>query len=165
MVVSPMLFRVVEIIFAAYMVPALLVPLVWVAAWAFKRRLGADIRPAVEAEKQSRLLFSLFLLWLLLFLAVVAGVSLSRGGGPAVALCWFIYAATNLLLAWFLLRFTATYGSIPDGRTADRVFMRFIAVVVTQPVMTAAAFVVLNNVMGLTWNAQVPDLPAIQEGI
>jgi uncharacterized membrane protein len=162
---GPMFFRVVEIIFAAYMVPALLVPVVWMAAWVLKRRLDRDPRPAAAAEKQSRLLFSMFLLWLLLFLAVAAGASLNRGGSPAVAACWIIYAATNLLLAWFLLRFTATYGSIPDGRTADRVFMRFIAVIVAQPVMTAAAFVVLNNVMGVAWNAQVPDLPAIQEGI
>jgi hypothetical protein len=165
MMMGPIFFRIIEIAFAAYMVPALLVPLVWVVAWMLKRRLHVDTPPAIEVEGQFRVLFWLFLVWFLLFLAVIAGASLNRGGSPAVALCWIVYAATNLLLAWFLLRFTTTYGLIPDGRAADRVFMRFIAVVVTQPLMTAAAFAVLNNVMGVTWNAQVPELPAIQEGI
>jgi hypothetical protein len=162
---ATMFFRIIEITFASYMVPALLVPLVWVAAWLLRRRLRANAQPATEAEGQSRRLFWLFLVWFVLFLAVMAGVPFNRGGNLAVVLCWIVYAVTNLLLAWFLLRFTTTYGSIPDGRTADRVFLRFIAILVTQPLMTAAAFAVLNNVMGVAWNAQVPELPAIQEGI
>jgi hypothetical protein len=160
-----MFFRIVEITFASYMVPALLVPLVWVIAWLMKRKLRANAQPETEVEGQSRRLFWLFLVWFVLFLAVIAGVPFSRGGSLAVVSCWIVYAVTNLLLAWFLLRFTTTYGSIPDGRNADRLFLRFIAILVTQPLMTAAAFAVLNNVMGVAWNAQVPDLPAIQEGI
>lgn len=160
-----MFFRIIEITFASYMVPALLVPLVWVAAWLLKRRLRARAHPAVEVEDQSRRLFWLFLVWLALFLAVVAGVPLNRGGSLAVALCWFVYVVTNVLIAWFLLRFTTAYGLIPEGRAADRAFLRFIAIIVAQPLITAAAFAVLNNVMGVAWNAQVPELPAIQEGI
>jgi hypothetical protein len=76
-----------------------------------------------------------------------------------------VYAVTNVSIAWFLLRFTAIYGSIPAGRVADRAFLRFIAVIAAQPLMTAAAFAVLNNVMGVAWNMQVPQLPAIQEGM
>jgi hypothetical protein len=162
---SPLFFRIIEITFAAYMVPALLVPLVWVFARIRNLRSRRAALPVAEAEAQSRRLFQLFLVWFALFLAVVAGVPLNRWGPAAVVLCWVIYTMTNLLLAWFLLRFTVTYGSIPDGRAADRVFLRFIAIVVTQPLMTAAAFAVLNNVMGVAWNAQVPELPAIQEGI
>lgn len=161
---GPVFFRIIEITFASYMVPALLVPLVWVAAWLMKRRLRASA-PATEVEGQSRLLFWLFLVWFVLFVAVIAGVPFNRGGSLAVVSCWIVYAATNLLLAWFLLRFTSTYGSIPDGQAADRIFLRFIAIIVAQPLMTAAAFAVLNNVMGVAWNAQVPELPAIQEGI
>jgi uncharacterized membrane protein len=138
---------------------------VWVLAWLLKLRSRAGVPPAAEAEAQSRRLFRLFFVWFILFLAVAVGVPLSRWGAAAVALCWVIYAATNLLLAWYLLRFTVTYGSIPDGSAADRVFLRFIAIVVAQPLMTAAAFAVLNNVMGVAWNAHVPELPAIQEGI
>jgi hypothetical protein len=160
-----MFFRIIEITFASYMVPALLVPLVWVSAWLLKRHLRGNAQPATEVEGQSRLLFWLFLVWFVLFLAVAAGVPFQRGGSLAVVSCWIVYAATNLSFAWFLLRFTAAYGSIPDGRAADRVFLRFIAIIVAQPLMTAAAFAVLNNVMGVAWNAQVPELPAIQEGI
>jgi hypothetical protein len=162
---GPMFFRIIEITFASYMVPALLVPLVWVAAWLLERRLRSKAQPAIEVEGHSRRLFRLFLVWLALFLAVLAGVPLNRGGSLAVALCWLVYAVTNVLIAWFLLRFTISYGSIPAGRAADRAFLRFIAIIVTQPLMTAAAFAVLNNVMGVAWNAQVPELPAIQEGI
>ncbi|MEA3151807.1 MAG: hypothetical protein QOD56_2746 [Gammaproteobacteria bacterium] len=162
---GPLFFRIVEIMFASYMVPALLIPLVWVAAWIFKRRLHAATQPASEVEGQAQLLFWLFLVWFVLLLAVLTGVPLNRGGRLAVISCWIVYALTNLLLAWFLLRFTSVYGSIPGGRAADRVFLRFIAIIVTQPLMTAAAFAVLNNVMGVAWNAQVPEIPAIQEGI
>jgi hypothetical protein len=162
---GPMFFRIIEIAFASYMVPALLVPLVWVLARILNLRSRGAAPPLVEAEGQSRRLFQLFLLWFVLFLAVAAGVPLHRWGAAAITLCWVIYAVTNLLLAWFLFRFTVTYGSIPDGQAADRVFLRFIAIVAAQPLVTAAAFAVLNNVMGVAWNAQVPELPAIQEGI
>ena len=162
-----MLFRVIEITFASYMVPALLLPLVWLVAWVRKRHVltAGHAGPEIEAEIQSRWLFWLFLLWLVLFVAVVAGVPLRRGGELVVAACWLAYAITNLLLAWFLTRFTKSYGLIPAGRAADRAFLRFIAIIVAQPLITAAAFVVLSHVMGLTWNAQIPELPAIQEGI
>lgn len=162
---GPMFFRAIEITFASYMVPALLVPLVWVLARLSNSRRRGGAPPAVEAEGQSRRLFQLFLVWFVLFLAVIAGVPLNQWGRTAIVLCWVIYAVTNLLLAWFLFRFTITYGSIPDGQAADRAFLRFIAIIVAQPLMTAAAFAVLNNVMGVAWNAQVPELPAIQEGI
>jgi hypothetical protein len=76
-----------------------------------------------------------------------------------------VYVATNALLAWFLLRFTSIYALIPNGAVADRTFMRFLGIVVAQPLVTAAAFAVLNQVMGLSWNLHVPPLPAIQEGI
>jgi hypothetical protein len=157
--------RITEIIFASYMVPALLVPVAWMLAWMLRRRLGRKVPAAAEVERQWRVLRILFVIWLALFLVVVAGVRLNRGGVVAVVLCWSIYALTNFLLAWFLLRFTATYGSIPPGPVADRAYMRFLGIVVAQPLMTAAAFAVLNQVMGVAWNLQVPDLPAIQEGI
>jgi len=157
--------RITEIVFASYMVPALLVPVAWLLAWMLRRRLGRKMPAAAEVERQWRVLRVLFLLWLALFLGVFAGVPLNRGGIVAVAMCWSIYGLTNFLLAWFLLRFTATYGSIPPGPVADRAYLRFLGIVVAQPLMTAAAFAVLNQVMGVAWNLQVPDLPAIQEGI
>jgi len=162
---AQMFFRIVEIAFASYMVPALLLPAVWLAGLLLRRRGGADRPPAAEIEGQWRWLFALFLVWFALVLAVAAGVPLNRGGAPGIAACWIVYGATNLLLAWFLLRFTSTYALIPAGQIADRAFMRFLGIVIAQPLMTAAAFAVLNRAMGLAWNLQVPELPAIQEGI
>src|SRR5260370_35706275 len=92
-----MFFRIIEITFASYMVPALLVPLVWVAAWLMKRRLRAHAQPATEVEGQSRLLFWLVLGWFVLFLAVVAGVPFHRGGSLAVASRCSGYASPNRL--------------------------------------------------------------------
>lgn len=161
---AQMFFRIIEIAFASYMVPALLLPAVWLAGRVL-RRAGANRPPAAEIEGQWRRLSGLFLVWLALFLAVAAGAPLNRGGAAAIAVCWIVYAVTNLLLAWFLLRFTSTYALIPAGQIADRAFMRFLGIVIAQPLMTAAAFVVLNQVMGVAWSLQVPELPAIQEGI
>ena len=162
---AQMFFRIIEIAFASYMVPALLLPAVWLTGFLLKRRIGVARPPAAEIEGQWRLLFGLFLLWFALFLAVVAGAPLNRGGVAGLALCWIVYAVTNLRLAWFMLRFTSTYALIPAGQVADRAFMRFLGIVIAQPLMTAAAFVVLNRAMGVAWNLQVPELPAIQEGI
>jgi uncharacterized membrane protein len=157
--------RIVEITFTSFMVPTLLVPVVWVAGLLLKGRMRTDEEPAGELNRQWWILLCLFLLWLLLLLAVVARIPLNLGGSAAIVLCWALYVSTNLLLAWYFLRFTARYGSIPAGAQADRVFLRFISIVVTQPLMTAAAFAVLNVVMGLAWNERFPDLPVIQEGI
>ena len=162
---GPMFFRTVEIIFASFMVPALLVPVVWIAGVARRGRARGEEEAAADLNRQWRLLLGLFLVWLLLLLAVVARVPIYLGGALAIALCWALYGVTNLLLARYFLRFTVKYGSIPAGPQADRVFVRFLSVVATQPLVTAAAFAVLNVVMGLAWNAHVPDLPAIQEGI
>lgn len=158
-------FRIIEIAFASYMVPALLLPAVWGAGLLLRRWISDNRQPAAEIEGQWRVLLVLFLLWLALFIAVLAGAPLNRGGIAAVVLCWTVYAVTNVLLAWFLLRFTSTYALIPAGQVADKAFMRFLGIVVAQPLMTAAAFAVLNQVMGVAWNLQVPELPAIQEGI
>jgi hypothetical protein len=162
---AQMFFRIIEIAFASYMVPALLLPAVWLAGFVLKRWIGGKRPPAAEIEGQWRLLVGFFLVWFALFAAVAAGAPLNRGGAAAVAVCWVVYTATNVLLAWFLLRFTSMYALIPEGQVADRAFMRFLGIVIAQPLMTAAAFAVLNQVMGVAWNLQVPELPAIQEGI
>jgi hypothetical protein len=146
--------RITEIVFASYMVPALMVPIAWLLAWTQRRRLGRKMPAAAEVERQWRVLRILFLIWFALFLVVFAGVRLNRSGVIAIVMCWSRYALTNFSLAWFLLPFTATYGSIPPGPVADRAYLRFLGIVVAQPLMTAAAFAVLNQVMGVAWNLQ-----------
>ena len=138
--------KIVEITFTAFMVPTLLVPVVWIAGLLLKGRMPGSEEPATELNRHWRILLCLFLIWLLLLLAVVARIPLNLGGSAAIVLCWVLYVSTNLLLAWYFVRFTARYGSIPAGAQADRVFLRFVSVVVTQPLMTAAAFAVLNVV-------------------
>jgi hypothetical protein len=83
----------------------------------------------------------------------------------AAVACWTGYAVANLALAWLLVWFTADYGSLPDGESKDRLFLRVIGAVVLQPVMTALAFSVLYRIMGVAYHLQVPGLTAVQEGI
>jgi hypothetical protein len=161
---AELFFRAIEIAFASYMVPALLLPAAWLAAVLLRNHLGHD-EPAREIRRQSRLLWGFVGVWLVLLTAALAGVPLSRGGPAAIAGCWAVYAMNNLLLAWFLLRVTTRYGLIPAGLAADTAFTRFLTIVLAQPLVTAVAFAVLNQVMGVAWNLQVPALPAIQEGI
>jgi hypothetical protein len=161
---AEMFFRAIEIAFASYMVPALLLPAAWLAAVLLRKRV-AHQEPAREIRRQSRLLWGFVVVWLALFAAALVGVPLNRGGPWAVAFCWMVYAANNLLLAWFLLRVTTRYALIPAGLAADAAFGRFLSIVLAQPLVTAVAFAVLNQVMGVAWNLQVPALPAIQEGI
>jgi len=161
---SQLMFRTVEVVFTSFMVPALLVPPVWVVARIWSRRhVAADA--ARELATQWRLLSGLFLLWLLLCVAVALQLPLGRMGTAAVVSCWVLYVGTNLAVAWHFLRFTARYGAIPAGVVADSAFARFLVVCLAQPVITAAAFIVLNAAMGVTWTGEVPALPVIQEGI
>ena len=67
---AQMFFRIVEIAFASYMVPALLLPAAWLAGLLRKRRIGVTRLPAAEIEGQWRLLFGLFVLWFALFLVL-----------------------------------------------------------------------------------------------
>ncbi len=159
-------FRIVEIAFTAYMVPALLVPLAWTAGLLCRRAFPANPDATAELSGLWRILAGLFVLWLLLFLAVTVHAPLAHSGGTiGKVIVWTLYVLTNLLLAWFLLRFTSRYGSIAAGPAADRVFASLLVIVLAQPFMTAIAFAVLYRVMGVAWNGQAPDLPAIQEGI
>ena len=160
-----LIVRVIEIIFTSFMVPALIMPVLWGGAWLLRRRTVADADVGARLGRTLAAPAFVFALWLLLVAAATAGLPLHAGGRPVVAACWLLYIGSNGLVAWLLLRFIVDYGRIQDGVTADRLFLRFVGVLVAQPVATAAAFVVLNAAMGLVWNELVPALPAIQEGI
>ena len=84
---------------------------------------------------------------------------------PVAAVCWTAYVAANGALAWVLVRFTASYGSLPASSTSDALFVRLIGTLAAQPIMTALAFSVLTRVMGMAWHPLMPGLPAVQEGI
>jgi hypothetical protein len=159
-------FRIVELTFTAYAVPALLVPVVWLA-----RRLlrgGRSVRRPETANGLNRALAAyavVLVAWLGARVLVAAGVPVERGGRVAAAVLWIGYALLNLMLAWLLVRFTAGYGDLPEGPPRDRLFLRFLSAIVVQPMATACAFTVLYRIMGVVYHLKVPGLGAVQEGI
>jgi hypothetical protein len=161
MPMSQTLFRAVEVVFTAYAVPGLLVPLVW-GAW---RLLGPSTTPPTTLARIQRTYSALVVLWLVAWLALRIGVPLEAGGKAAGVLFWIAYALLNVVFAWQLVRFTAGYGEISDEATRDRLFVRFLCQFLLQPVTTACAFGVLYRIMGVLYHMQVPSLAAVQEGI
>jgi hypothetical protein len=158
-------FHIVEVVFTAYAIPALIVPLLWLARWAgrswFESRTGSRRALSRIVDQHSALLLA----WLLLWGAMRLGVPIEKGGSLAAAVCWTGYALANILLARLLLRFTAEYGSLPPGAATDRLFVRLLGAIIAQPVMTTLAFSVLYRVSGVAWQWHMPGLPTVQEGI
>ena len=158
-------FRLVELVFTAYAIPALIVPVLWLARWVGRRSFGSR---AVSRHALGRIVdqhYALVLAWVLLWGAMRLGLPIEKGGSLAAAICWTGYALANVLLARLLLRFTAEYGSLPPGAATDRLFVRLVGAIIVQPFMTAVAFSVLYRVTGLTWQLHVPGPPTVQEGI
>ena len=159
------LFRAAEVLFTAYAVPALIVPFVWVGRKAFAVR-GRPLRESeVILNRGVQLYAGLATVWLLAWAAGRAGIPIEKGGRAVHALFWLAYILLNLALAWLLVRFTAGYGEVPAGPVKDRLFLRFLFVVVAQPLATACAFSVLFQIMGVVYDLRVPGLTAVQEGI
>jgi hypothetical protein len=160
------LFRLVELVFTAYAVPALLVPLVWLG-----RRLQRGPSPGGARGTEDRLnravaAYGIMLaVWIGVWLALAFGIPIERGGRPAGLLLWVAYLLLNGALASLLVRFTAGYAELPDGTCRDRLFLRFLAAVVAQPLATACAFSVLYRIMGVVYHLKMPGLTAVQEGI
>jgi hypothetical protein len=157
--------RIVEISFTAYVVPALMVPVILLIGWMRRTRSAPRREASQELAGLVRTHFALVLVWVFIWIAMLAGVPLEKGGSITVIACWSAYVVANLVLAWILVRFTAAYGSLPESSAADALFVRVLATLVAQPVMTALAFSVLARIMGVGWDPLVPSLPAVQEGI
>ena len=157
-------FRLVELVFTAYAVPALMVPLLWLV-----RRVTLRSSTSPESAIRLRRAFALYgilwAVWLGAWLALVFGVPIEKGGRAAGTLLWLGYGLLNLALAALLMRFTAGYGGLPEGKTKDRLFLCLLSAVVAQPLATAWAFAVLYRVLGVVYHLRVPGLTAVQEGI
>jgi hypothetical protein len=158
-------FHLVELVFTAYAVPALLVPFVWIVRR--MRRPPASRLPETSARLRRALTLygALSAVWLGVWFALAVGLPIERGGRPAGALLWLAYGLLNLALAALLVRFTAGYGGLPEGKVKDRLFLYLVSAVVAQPIATACAFAVLYRVLGVVYHLTVPSLPAVQEGI
>ena len=157
--------RVVELVFTAYAVPALLVPAVWLA-----RRVGRAFSPERSRAARGRARVSTLygaraLGWVAVWAAAGLGVPIERAGRMGTAACWAGYGAANLALAWLLVRFTADYGSLPDGGEKDRLFLRLLGAVAAQPITTAVALSVLARVAGVAARLNVAGLAAVREGL
>jgi hypothetical protein len=161
----PNFSRIVEIAFTSYVVPALLVPVILLVGWMRRTRAARRPEPSRELTRLVRIHFAFVLVWAVVWIAMMLGVPLQKGGSVTVIACWTAYVAANLVLAWVLVRFTATYGSLPESSSADALFVRLVGTLAAQPIMTALAFSVLTHIMGVGWNPLVPALPAVQEGI
>ena len=157
------LFRGVELIFTANMVPALLVPLVWIG-----RRILKRIGPSESAMRLGRIQNLYAMIASVCFFGWVAvrfGVPIENGGRVTGFVSWLIYIALNFTLAMLLVAFTGEYGALPEGPVKDRLFARFLSIILVQPVATAFAYTVLFRIMGLVYHMKVPPLPGVQEGI
>jgi hypothetical protein len=164
--VADRFFRLIELMFTAYAVPALLVPLVWLARRVLAPRRARSIQETAHRLGRAIATYGIVLLgWVAAWLALRLGVPLERGGQVAGLLCWVGYALLNVLLASLLVGFTSGYGDLPEGPSRDRLFLRFLSAIVAQPVATACAFAVLYRIMGVVYRLKVPGLGAVQEGI
>jgi hypothetical protein len=157
------IIRAAEVLFTAYTVPALLVPLVWVAGPVLRRAYPADSAPRLG--RIQRFYFVLAMIWLAVGIGVRLGLPVEAGGKAVALLSWCGYAALNLNLALLLVAFTREFGGLPEGDGKDRLFLRFLSIIVMQPLVTAFAFSVLYRIMGLVYHLDVPPLPGVQEGI
>src|SRR5450755_1938713 len=160
------LFRIVELVFTAYAVPALMVPFVWLAL-----RFLRAVRPVAPRETADGLNRAVVIYavvsgaWIAAWITLRLGVRIEAGGRAVGVLSWVAYLILNTALAAILVRFTASYGGLPEGGFKDRLFLRFITAIVVQPLATAGAFAVLFRIMGVVYHLKVPGLTGVQEGI
>jgi hypothetical protein len=158
------IFRALELVFTAYMVPALLVPLVWIGLRLRRAFRGPSPETPRTLARIARSYAVLAALWLAAWLALRV-LPFEPGGRLALAVSWLAYLLLNVVFATLLVRFTSGYGSLPEGDDKDRLFLRLLGVILAQPVTTACAFAVLYRLMGVAYQLTVPGLPVVQEGI
>jgi len=159
-------FRLVELVFTAYAVPALLVPLVWLVRRLLRGHRSGATRETADQLNRAVVAYGIVMLaWVGAWAALALGVPIERGGRVAGAALWIAYGLLNFGLASLLVAFTAGYGDLPAGPSRDRLFMRLLSAIAAQPVATACAFAVLYRIMGVVYHLKAPGLTAVQEGI
>jgi hypothetical protein len=155
-----------ETIFTAFVVPALLTPVVWLARAVTRAVRHAPPRPFEARTRRLEVLYLLAGFTLLVGgLLARAGVPVERGGRPLTFFVWALYLAANLLFAGIVVAMTSGYGSVPDGRPKDSMFLRFVGEVCFQVVMTAGAFLLLYRLLRVVFHRTFPGLDVVPEGI
>lgn len=159
-------FRLVELVFTAYAVPALMVPFVWLGIRLLAGKRISRTEDAVAVLNHAVAAYTIAsLAWIAAWVTLPLGLRIEAGGKTAAVLSWLAYGILNAALAALLVRFTGSYGGIPEGSNKDRLFLRFITAIVVQPIATAGAFAVLYRIMGVVYHLKVPGLTGVQEGI
>lgn len=153
-----------EILFTSYLLPALLLPIIWLAGAAARRG-----RVPTEPERSLARVFTVH--------AVVAttlvtawglgalGVPLERGGAPLTIAAWLLFATLQFAFAALASGVTSRYAAIPEGRARDALFVKFVALTLLQPIATAAALHVLYRLMRLVYHHSLPLFDTLPEGL
>ena len=154
-----------DVIFTAYMVPALLVPFVWTALRVGRALRSRKKHPAAALLRLERIYSVFVATWVGVWLATRIGLPLEHAGRPLLVLSWIGFAGLNVAFAVLMIRFASDYSDVPDGREKDLLFLRLLGIVVLQPVTTACAFAVLYHAMGVAYRLYVPALSIRPLGI
>jgi hypothetical protein len=157
--------QIVEAVFTSYLLPALIVPLVWLLR-AITRRSARRFSAGILSLQVLQIVYeATAILIVLVWAAVRAGLRIEAGGRPITILAWVLFGALNLLFATLAVRVTGEYGKLPDGGPKDAVFLRFLGAIVAQPIATLAAFSLLYQLLRVVYHQEFPWLDAVQEGI
>jgi len=157
--------QIVEAVFTSYLLPALIVPLVWLLRAITRRSIGVFSTGISSLRLLQSVYEATAVLIILAWVAARAGLRIEGGGRPVAILAWILFGALNLLFATLAVRITGEYGRLSEGGAKDTVFLRFLGAIVTQPIATLAAFSLLYRLLRLVYHRQFPWLDAVQEGI
>ncbi len=106
----------VEAVFTSYLLPALLVPLVWLL-----RRLTGRAIGGVLSLRVLRIAYEIVAILLVFAWACMrAGLRIEAGGRPATIAVWILFGALNFLFATLAVRFVWTDQARRDAPVFDR---------------------------------------------
>jgi hypothetical protein len=157
--------QIVEAVFTSYLLPALLVPLVWLLRGIARRSIGIFSTAISSLRLLQNIYDATATLIVLAWAAGRAGFRIEAGGRPITVFAWFLFGSLNLLFATLAVRITGEYGRLPEGPAKDTVFLRFLGTIVAQPIATMAAFSLLYRLLRVVYHREFPWLDAVQEGI
>ena len=155
-----------EILFTSYLVPALLLPLVWIAgAWRRRRAAAAGGEAGPNPRRWFTLHGGLSAALIAAWLAGALGVPIEHGGAAITLAAWLAFVALQLSFAALGVAVTRDVSAAPEGEPRDRLFAAFLGFTLLQPVGTAAALGVLYRLMRLVYHQTLPMLDVVPEGI
>ncbi|MGH7741501.1 MAG: hypothetical protein ACRENS_05700 [Candidatus Eiseniibacteriota bacterium] len=153
-----------EVIFTSYLLPALLLPLVWMAR-AFARGRVAAPTPPVGLARWLAIHGGLAASLLIACGLAALGVPIERGGAPLTLISWLLFAALHFSFAALASAATSQIPAASGDGARDRLFAAFVLATLLQPAGTAAGLVVLYRLMRLVYHQTLPLFDIVPEGI